>query len=279
MRKKHNIRWVCASLSFLFISSLIGQEPYKFPGPQSKGPADDFRLTIEPAWITPDQPNIEGKSELEKKFFPGHNRMVEFFFRDTFLGPHGFRIDTVSMNNYIMEVVWVSDFKDVNRRLSEEFPVKSILPKKLSDMTEEELKEIREFNREQRLQRAKRTIEEYTIERRKIPVSAAFFASMWRSYYGIIWNYTSRGVAPTSFDGYSVTFRCVVENFSVWTFFARNPLSLIEDFTTACNGIVKEVQDIGKIANEEEHIKQIEKLLREGIQNLKKHPSERIQFL
>ncbi|MPN06863.1 hypothetical protein SDC9_154120 [bioreactor metagenome] len=190
-------------------------------------------MTVEPAWITLGQPNTKGKSELEKKFFPGYNRIVEFFFKDSILGSHGFRIDTVSMDNYIMEVVWATDFK-----------------------------------------------EEYTIERRKIPVSATFAGQVWKSYHGIMKYYFSRGIAPTSSDGYSVTFRCVVEDFSLWTFFARNPLSHIKDLSTACNEIVKEVQENGKMANEEKHIKQIDKLLRKGNQNLKKkHPGERIQFL
>lgn len=194
MNRINKVAWICVCLLFLLISPVMGQ--LTFLGPKSTGPADDFKLTIEPAWVTLGQPNTARKSELEKKFFPGHNRMVEFFSRDTFLGPHGFRIDTISMNNYIMEVVWVTDFEEVNRRLSEEFPTKSILPRDLSNMPEEELNEIREFNRQQRLKRSKRTIEEYTIERREFPVSAVFFTSMWESYYGIIWNYTSRGLLP-----------------------------------------------------------------------------------
>src|SRR5690554_5705305 len=95
--------WGC--LLFLLIAPVLGQETVD--APKSSGLADDFKLTVEPAWITLGQPNTKGKSKLEKKFFPDHNRMVEFFFRDSLLGTHGFRIDTVNMDNYIMEVVWV----------------------------------------------------------------------------------------------------------------------------------------------------------------------------
>lgn len=59
----------------------------------------------------------------------------------------------------------------------------------------------------------------------------------------------------------------MVEDFSLWTFFARNPLSHIKDLSTACNEIVKEVQENGKIMNEEEHVKQLDSILTKALLN------------
>lgn len=198
--------WVC--VQFLLVPLVMAQETLS--GSKPIEPADDFKLTVEPAWIRFGEPNTAQKSQLEEKLFPDRNSIVEFFFNDSLRYCHGFRIDTISTNNYIMEVAWVTDFK-----------------------------------------------EEHTIERLEIPISKDLAAQLWETYYFIMKFYISRGIAPILSDGYSVTFRCLVENFSVWTFFARNPLSHIKDLTTACNEIVKDVQENGKMIDEKKHTKQI----------------------
>ncbi|RNC65629.1 hypothetical protein [Proteiniphilum sp. X52] len=83
MNRGIKIYWICACFLFLLKSIAMGQGA--FPGPKSIGPAESFKLTVEPAWIAYGKPNTMGKSEMEKKLFPDDNKMVGFFFIDNVL--------------------------------------------------------------------------------------------------------------------------------------------------------------------------------------------------
>ncbi|HBK32422.1 MAG TPA: hypothetical protein DDZ78_12510 [Porphyromonadaceae bacterium] len=273
MNKYKRVISIYAYFVFIFVFPIARQETVLFPGPKSGNAADNYKLTVEPAWVTFGQPNKAGKSRLEKRFFPGHNRMVEFFFSHSFLGPHGFRIDTIGNNNYIMEVTWVKDFKEVNMKLTEEFSSKSFQASVLFSMSKEEQKEIAEYNRNQRLKKSEKAISEYTIETKKISVTPSFAGQMYKTCYWLMRNYFSEGIPIISFDGYSVTFRCVVGDFSLWTFSAINPFSVFKEFTTTCNEIVKEVQKNGKIVNEETYILTLNSLL---LKTINSYPDVRI---
>ncbi len=121
MRIQKNMAWIITFLMFLLISPASGQSA--FPGPSSTGAFDNFKLTIEPAWVAPEQPNTVGKNEFEKKLFPNSNSIVEFFYNDSSCCYYGFRIDTVSTNNYIMEVAWVTDLKEKHTVERKKIPI------------------------------------------------------------------------------------------------------------------------------------------------------------
>ncbi|RNC64924.1 hypothetical protein [Proteiniphilum sp. X52] len=265
MKERNIAAWICACFLFLLKSIAMGQGA--FPGPKSTGPAESFKLTVEPAWIAYGKPNTMGKSEMEKKLFPNDNKMVEFFFIDNVLGPRGFRIDSVSTNSYIMEIAWVTDYKMINKRLSEVFPTQSIGPNDFDNMQEEKLDEIRMFNRKQNNKRIQTALEQYTIERIEFQVKSDLARHLWETCFFVMKNYKSKGIAPISFDGCSVTFRCIVEDFSLWTFFARNPVTHVKNLTTICNEMIKKVQQKGEITDEEKYIRQLDDVLRESTQS------------
>ena len=205
MKNKYEMLWILGCLQFILMPLMMGQEAALL-GPKTIEPAEEFKLIVEPTWIAYGQPNISQKSELEKKFFPDRNSIVEFFFNDP---PHcvqGFRIDTISMNNYVMEVARVKDFKNEN-----------------------------------------------IIERIDVPISTGLASQLWETYHFIMKFYVSRGIPLPSSEGCSVTFRCLVGDFSVWTFFAKNPLSHLKDLTKICNELVEDIRENGEILNEEKY--------------------------
>ena len=229
MEHKNKLKgiWLCL---FLLLAPLTMSQKACLEATQI-GPGEDFRLTIEPAWITYGQPNISQKSELEKKLFPDRNSIVEFFFNDPLHCVQGFRIDTISTNNYVMEVAWVTNIKG-----------------------------------------------EDTFQKIEIPMNTAFVDHLWKTYYHTMREYQYREIAPDLPDDYSVTFRCVVEDFSVWTFFVRNPHSHMKYLAMACNDIVREAQENGKIIDEKKYIKQLDDILREGIRGGAKMPGLEIEL-
>lgn len=205
MKKKIEMLWIWGCLQFILMPLMMGQEALL--GPKTIEPAEEFKLIVEPAWIAYGQPHIAWKSKQEKKIFPAdRNSIVEFFFNDLPHCAQGFRIDTVSTNNYVMEVAWVKDFKNEN-----------------------------------------------IIERIDVPISTGLASQLWETYHFIMKFYVSRGIPLPSSEGCSVTFRCLAGDFSVWTFFAKNPLSHLKDLTRICNEIVKDVQKNGGILNEEKY--------------------------
>lgn len=98
------INLVITLIALFLTSAVLGQTAC--PGPKLTGSFDDFKLSFEPAWVSPGQPNMSGKSDLEKNLFPDRNSIVEFFIKDSSGSYQGFRVDTLSTNNYVMEVAW-----------------------------------------------------------------------------------------------------------------------------------------------------------------------------
>ncbi len=218
-------------IALLLTSAVWGQTTY--PGPKLTGSFDDFKLTLEPAWISPGECNVTGKSDFEKNLFPGRNSIVEFFIKDSSGSYQGFRVDTLSTNNYVMEVAW-----------------------------------------------AKGLQENDAIERRQVTVSVALGPSLWELFYYDVMKFYPHSVrnpvSTPSSSNYSVTFRCVVDDYLLCSFTANKPFSHIHDIATVCNEIVNDVREHGTITNEKEHCQRVDRVQSEAFFNRAPRENPRI---
>jgi len=208
------INLVITLIALLLTSTVVGQTTC--PGPKLTGSFDDFKLTLELAWVSPGQHNVAGKSDLEKILFPDRNSIVEFFIKDSSGSYQGFRVDTVSTNNYVMEVAWATGLQEND-----------------------------------------------AIERREVAISVALGPSLWELFYYDVMKFYPHSVripASTPSGDYSVTLRCVVDDYLLWSFTANKPFSYIHDIATVCNEIVNDVREHGSITNEKELCQRVDRI-------------------
>jgi hypothetical protein len=108
---------------------------------------------------------------------------------------------------------------------------------------------------------AKRFYEEltklYKVETRSFPVSDRFAAMLYNKMVSFIDNIKGKGIPPTVADGYSVTFRTVVED-EVWSLAIHMPEGEALKMADICRQIMADAE-----SNELDESKYIELL--EGI--------------
>jgi hypothetical protein len=131
--------------------------------------------------------NLKSKGDIEKLFWGNFNAPVEFFYSPAFEGASGFRIVRDSLNNScILEVKHISN-----------------------------MEWVRTFNRSEWLNR-------YKIDFLHFSISALFAEDLYRKTVSFINNFKVKGMPHIAVDGYSITFRTVVDD-EVWSLWISNP--------------------------------------------------------
>jgi len=164
--------------------------------------------------------NLDSKRDYEKLFWGNFNAPVEFFFEPSFSGSYGFRMvrDTLK-KSYTLEFKQVANFREAQKEAESKYPSIGVsdpfLPKDTLD-------QIGKQNRENGIKRYEEMKNLCKIESRIFSISDQFAAILFKTMVSVIDNFKARGVAAGILDGYSVTFRTVVDD-EVWSLRVHMP--------------------------------------------------------
>ena len=206
-------------------------------------------------WGGPGFYNIESKSDIEKVFFGNFNALIEFCYEPSFDHPSGFRIIRDSLNSsYILEVKHISNYREASKEAEKEaekmhMPQLLDLPVRLLDsLPRDVLNQIREYIRSISDNNVYRKMyfevlsKHFKVEIKSIHISNQFADKLYKMMGSFIGNFKAKGVPPTTVDGYSVSFRTVVDD-EVWSLGITMPRGNAEIMTNLCMKIIKDAND------------------------------------
>ena len=211
-----------------------------------------FKKTIEPAMIAHGLHNTKGKTAFQLKFFPKYNGSLEFFVDPSYKGASGFRIDSID-GAFFLDVKWITNREEVYEKVREEFPSITITKEESDTISKEEIKRRGKYNGAQLTMMHQKAFENFEMASKKIQIDHTLFDQLYNTTVSLIKNYTIKGIPTMSRGGYSVIFRCVVED-EVWNYFTFNPFGVFKELTNICNQIVSDVQEDGEEIDEEKYI-------------------------
>lgn len=182
--------------------------------------------------------NFAGKTEVEKLFFGDFNAKLEFFVALSFEGAYGFRIvrDTLEAM-YSLEVKRIANFDEVTAQLSKEH-----------FSTYEKQKE--------------EAIKRYEVYTQVFPVGNSLADELYDKVAAAIANFKGKKNHPVPIDGYNavtiltdgytVTFRCVVED-EVQMLAIHMPKGALSKLADICNLLIKDAE--ANLLYEEKYIR------------------------
>jgi len=239
-------------LSFFFFFELLVLSAFSQSGDHIKG--GEFSKNIEYNLLRlGDGYNFNSKGDVEKLLFGNFNAHVEFFYEPSFEGASGFRIVRDKLKkSYFLEIKYVSNFEEAKFKASKKYPMRSVSS---FDAPKDTVDKIRKQNQE--------NIEKYFVEMKKLfkiesrtfSISNQFAEKMHKTMVTIIDTFKARGVPPTIFDGYSVTFRNVVGD-EVWSLRIHIPTGKALKFADFCRKIIDDTLTTGKL-DESNYIKSL----------------------
>jgi len=151
--------------------------------------------------------NLDSKGELEKLLLGNFNASVEFYYHPSFEGASGFRVYKESLDkSNILKITYISNYR-----------------------------EVISFNQEERLKRCK-------VDTNSLPISNQFAEILHRSMVVFIHNFKVKGLPVIFLDGYSVTFRVVVED-EVWSLRIHMPQGNAKKMSDLCRQIITDAQN------------------------------------
>jgi hypothetical protein len=186
--------------------------------------------------------NFNGKNDVTKLFFGDFNAPIEFIYEPSFEGASGFRIKKDSLNkSYILEVKYISNYKEATKeaeaKVKEEHNFHSI------ETPVEMLGSIRGFKIDSSY--LKMYFEElpkcFKIKVVSYPVSKQFAEKLYEKMTLFIENFKAKGVPCLTLDGYSVTFRTVVED-EVWSLRIHMPQGEALKMANICKQIIEDAE-------------------------------------
>ncbi len=168
-----------------------------------------------------------GKLGIDRKLFGDFNARVEYLLEPSFSETIGCRIYRRATDTaYVLEVKRVDNYKEVEDQVQKEFPTISIPGKEFFAMSEEEHARVLAHNRQKWGRMAVERLKRYRIRTISVPISDRLADRLYEATKGEILNiepekkrYTKEGgeIITLIFDGEPATFRCVVEDDTVWT--------------------------------------------------------------
>jgi hypothetical protein len=197
--------------------------------------------------------NVTGKTDEEKLLFGDiFNAPVEFFYFPSFeasmAGPFGFRIAGDSLGKrYVLEVKYISNYKEVIKA-TEKKPVTGI-SENLWDSIPFEIKEL--IWKQMKTQQYKDRFQYFKVETLTFSVKARFAETLYKKMVSFIDNFKVTGVPDYIMDGYSVTFRNVVDD-EVWSLRFHEPRGNALKLANLCRQIITDA--VSKKLNESMYI-------------------------
>jgi hypothetical protein len=185
--------------------------------------------------------NFDSKTDMEKLFFGDFNASLDFFVRPSFEGAYGFRIVQDSLDNYLLETKRISNWGKIEKELESDFPLKGIPGERISTVPGQEIDANAEYNREIHAKRNEERLKSYEIATQSFPVTQEFANKLQDAVSAAIHNFKEKGRPEGINGGYTVTFRCVVED-ELWTLTVRMPNGYIGKLTDICKLIIKDAE-------------------------------------
>jgi hypothetical protein len=137
---------------------------------------------------------FRSKTEPEKRFFGDFNAPVEFFYEPAFEGASGFRLvkDSLVVS---LELKYITNYKEAKKELDGKY----------SSTYLNDLYQL------------------VNIESRLVPISEQFAEELFEKMVYFIDNFKAKVIPAIIFDGYSVTFRTVVDENEQWSLWIHMP--------------------------------------------------------
>ena len=194
------------------------------------------------------QYNLRGKGDMEKLFFGDFNAMVEFIFLPSSENVSAFRIlKSASSSSYVLELKYVSNYKEAHKEASKKHPSISLSPAELPSVSDVRRKQIMEHNRTAFAKQEEEKFKLFKIETRTFPISNQFAEKLRRNILSCITNYEAEAISNSNIvtvtrGGYSVTFRTLVDNAVLWSLCIQNPKSNTLKMADFCRQIIMDAQ-------------------------------------
>lgn len=188
-------------INMLFIA-LLASITYPIQAQLNKE-AIEFKKTVEPNLRAHGLYNTSSKTSLQKKLSVDENAMIEFFIEPSFSGASGLMINYTTDSGYTLDIKWVSNWEEVQKKMETDFPAKPATREMFKNMSEDEKKSVLKYNRTQYSKRYSGAISEYIIENKVIPISESLAKQFHKSYITLIGNHVNKGVPNISRDGYT----------------------------------------------------------------------------
>jgi hypothetical protein len=242
MTAKMQIYWNMARYIFLVtVSTIFGCQIVPAQNADHVG-GGHFLKRVEYNFFTNGSYNFKSKTEVEKLFFGDFNAKLEFFVAPSFEGAYGFRIVEDSLTrSCLIELKSISNFGEVNAQLNKEYPSIGFPAKEISSLSSENRKQAQEHNQAMYKKRNEESLKRYTVCTQRFPVKDNFADKLYAEVVTAINDFKGRGAPPIILDGYTVTFRCVVED-EVWTLSIHMPKGDMAKLTDICKQIFKDVE-------------------------------------
>ena len=197
----------------------------------------EYNLIIEGSGKYRNLYNLKGKEGFEKLFFGDFNAPLEFFYSPSFDSDFGFRIVRDSLGATILEIKYISNYKESLKVVLDKYPPIGISPYSLTPLYKDYQDSIRELNRSMSSKRNEEIHKLYKLETFSFSISTQFAEKLYERMVLFIDNFKAKGVPSIIEDGYSVTFRTVVDD-EVWSLWIHQPESNALKMADLCRQII-----------------------------------------
>jgi hypothetical protein len=190
------------------------------------------------------QCNCNSKSDMEKLLFGDIvNARVEFLYAPSFeastKGEAGFRIVRDPLNkSCILEVKYIPNYEEVMREVNNKQVVLNI-PDNIMDSIPFETKEL--LWKHTKAEQYKKRFNLFKVSTLSFPISDKFAKKLYEKMVSLIDNFKAKGASPMIFDGYSVTFRVVVDD-EVWSLNIHEPRGDALKMSDFCRQIITDAE-------------------------------------
>ena len=187
----------------------------------------NFLKRVESNLLVSSTYNLKSKGDKEKLLLGDFNAPVEFFFNPYRgnEGPTSLRIIKDSLNTWSLEVKYISNFKEVNRELSDMYPTIGMPAMEFlsGSIPIEEQQRIREHNQTALAKQNEERLKLYKADALLFPIGNHFAEQLYEKMVSLIVAFKVKEfVYAISTGGYSVSFRAVVD-YEVWSLWISNP--------------------------------------------------------
>ena len=201
--------------------------------------------------------NVKSKGDIEKLFFGDFNALTEFCYDPSSevnpCIPSGFRIIRDSTDtSFIIEVKYVSNYREASKEASkeakkvQEHQLLNIPIKLLDSLPGDVFIQIQDYNRNisgnkfYHKMYSEELPKHFKVEIKSIHISDQFAEKLYKKMVSLINNFKAKGIPPTISDGYSVTFRTVVDD-EVWSLGIHMPVGDAKIMADLCMQIITDV--------------------------------------
>jgi hypothetical protein len=228
----------------LFVSFLLcfGAQTIFAQSSVASSDGGQFLKRTEYNFLNPGQYNLKSKTDVEKLLFGDFNAKLEFFVAPSFEGSYGFRIVRDSLEtSYLLELKRINNFDEVSSQLRKEYPSIGFPAKEMSSISVEKREQARQHNNAMYEKQREESLKRYKVDTTYFPVKNDFAEKLYVKVVDAIDNFKCKGIPPTYKDGFSVTFRCVVED-EVWILTIQMPGGYMLDLTNLFNQLIKDAE-------------------------------------